>query len=257
MRTYERALLGGQSDSVPVPEGCVPSLGRWDGQRPARGAGHPGEQPPVVLRPLLRGAAAAAQGCLPGQGRVPHRARHQGPGQQGILPQRGRDPRGPGRRGGERAGAADRPAGARRGRPAGHLPRGHPDPGRPALPRQDRCGPARPGGTGAGDSLRDGEHLRTPAARKDRAEAAVPSGSAVRQAARFLPLRRHGVEPAGTPRGYRRDHVRADGTRRPGIRGHLRRGRQGGPAPDSPAPPGRGRPRRRRPRRGSPARQAS
>ena len=37
------------------------------------------------------------------------------------------------------------------GRAARHLPGGHPDPRRPAVPGQDRRGPAGAGGPGAGD----------------------------------------------------------------------------------------------------------
>ena len=84
-------------------------VGRGDRERAARGPGHPGQQPPVVLRPLLRPAAAAAQGDLPRQVRVLHRPRAEGPDQQGVLPRGRADSGGPVRRRGQRAGAA-RPA---------------------------------------------------------------------------------------------------------------------------------------------------
>ena len=59
-----------------------------------------------------------------------------------------------------------------------------------------------------------------------------------RQAAGLLPLRGHGGRPVRAALDHRRDHVRADGALRPGVRRHLRPGRQG---PDQ----GRARPRRR------------
>ena len=96
------------------PAGGVPALGRGHRERAARGAGHPGEQPPVVLRPLLRAAAAAAQGRLPGQGRVLHRPRLKGLVSKAFFSGVGADPGGPVRRRGQRAGAAHRAAGAGR-----------------------------------------------------------------------------------------------------------------------------------------------
>src|SRR5580698_703977 len=85
VRTYDRVLLGGQSRALALAARPVPALGRGHRERAARGRGHPGQQPPVVLRPLLRAAAAAAQGGIPGQVRIFHRPRAQGPGQPGVL----------------------------------------------------------------------------------------------------------------------------------------------------------------------------
>ena len=48
-----------------------------------------------------------------------------------------------------------------------------------------------------------------------------------RRAARLLPLRGHGGRPVRPALDHRRDHVRADGALRPGVRRHLRPGRQG------------------------------
>ena len=123
---------------------------------------------------------------------------------------------------GQRAGAGDRPAGAGRGQPARHLPGGHPDPGRAALPGQDRGGPARAGVRRTGDPDRHGGHVRVHAARQALAAAADPARRPVRQAARFLPLLRPGIGPPGPARGHRRNHVRADGAVGPGVRRRVR-----------------------------------
>ncbi len=48
---------------------------------------------------------------------------------------------------------------------ARHLPRGHQDPGRAALPGQDRGGPAGPGVRRAGHPVRHAQHVRPDASR--------------------------------------------------------------------------------------------
>ena len=71
----------------------------------------------------------------------------------------------------------DRPAGAGRRPPARHLPGGHPDAGRPAVPRQDRRRPAGAGGAGAGDPRArwsGGFEFQPPG--QDHAAAADPAG---------------------------------------------------------------------------------
>ena len=49
-----------------------------------------------------------------------------------------------------------------------------------------------------------------------------PGADPLRRAAGLLPLRRAGRRPVRRARGHRRDHVRADGALRPGVRRHLR-----------------------------------
>ena len=181
---WGRVLLGGQGDSRAVPEADLPALGRGHRERPAGRAGHHRQQPPVLRRSLLRAAAAAAQGHLPGQVRVLHRARPQGPGQQGVLQRRGADPGGPGRRPGRRARAEHRAAGAGPGQAARHLPGGHQDPGRAALPGQDRGGPAGPGVRRAGHPVRHVQHLRADAGGEDSCPGCV-SGPASGTASRW------------------------------------------------------------------------
>ncbi len=90
---------------------------------------------------------------------------------------------------------AHRPARARPGRPARHLPRGHPQPRRPALPRQDRRGADGARGPRAGDPRGDGRHRQGPA---DRAEGAPTSdASACGSARRSTSPGTRGWSPTG------------------------------------------------------------
>ena len=130
----------------PVPAPAVAAVDRGAREHPRRPSGHPGQQPPVVLRLVLHAGARPAQGDLPGQGRVLHHAGHQGVLLAGVhvrrsgrCPSTARQGRRAGRAGHRRARAA-----VRAQQPAGHLPRGHPLAGRAAVPRQDRRGPAGP-----------------------------------------------------------------------------------------------------------------
>jgi hypothetical protein len=194
---------------------------------PRRGPAIMAEQSPLVRRPLFRPAPAAAASDLPGQVGVLYRPRDQGPDQQGLLQRPRPDTHRPGRRRGQRARDPDRPARARRRQAARHLPGGHPQSGRPALPRQDRRRPAGPGGAGPGDPVRDGGHVRVHAVGPDPAELQGPARRTVRRAAGLLPVLRDGVGPPRAAGGHRRGDARHREALRPGIRGHLRPAGQG------------------------------
>ncbi len=79
-REARSALLGGQDDLGTLPAGGLPTVGR--GRRaPAGGRpGDPGQQPPFLLRLDLPAARGAAEGHVPGQERLLHRA----PGSRGC-----------------------------------------------------------------------------------------------------------------------------------------------------------------------------
>ena len=154
-------------------------------ERARRGTRDPGQQPPLVRRLAVHAADAAAPGHLRGQGRVLHHARASRAGSRrssSPAPARCRSTAsGVGRRGRAVVGAPD----PRRGRPVRHLPRGHPLPRRPALPRQDRRRPAGAGDQGAGDPGRRRRHRRRRAARQE-VRQVHPADRALRQAAGLL-----------------------------------------------------------------------
>ena len=118
--------------------------------------------------------------------------------------------------------AARGQAGARRGRAVRDLPRGHPLARRPALPRQDRRGPAGAGDRRAGHPGGRGRHRRRGASRQEVRLLHPPDG-ALRQAAGLLPLRGHGERPLHPALDHRRDHVRDHAALRPGVRRPVRR----------------------------------
>ena len=157
---------------------------------PDDGRGHRRRQSPVLLRPLPDAGDPQAAHHLPGEGRVLHRPRPQGPADRGVLPQRRADPGGPVRQGGGPGRDPRGPRGAEQGRAARHLPGGHPLARRPALQGQGRRRGDGPQGAGAGDPLRDDRHLRGPAARAEVVPRIHPVVDPLRQAARLLPLRR-------------------------------------------------------------------
>ena len=124
--------------------------------------GDPGQQPPVVLRLVLHAGAGAAQGDLPGQGRVLHHARASRAFFSADVHLRRRQV--PIDRDDADAARAALNTGVRvlrRGHAAGHLPRGHPLAGRPALPRQDRRRPDGAGVRRRRHPVRDGQHRRS------------------------------------------------------------------------------------------------
>lgn len=202
-------------------EARVPALVQGAAEPAPARSGHPGEQPPVVLRPLLRPAPAAAQGGVPGQGRVLHRPGAQGPGQPGVLQRRRADSDRPDGRRGQRARAAVGAAGARGREGPRHLPGGHPLAGRAAVQGPYRSRPAGPGVPGARGALRDDAHLRVPPAGLAQPAVQRPAGGGLRSAAGILPLLRPGDGPGGAARGDRRNHGRAGQALRPGVRLYL------------------------------------
>ena len=127
-------------------------------------------------------------------------------------------------RSGGRAGEAalrSGPEGAAPRRAARHLPRGHPQPRRPALPRSHRRRPDGARGRGQGPARRDDRHRQGPAHRHQDPQA-DPDRRQDRQAAGLLALRGHGGRPVRPALDHRRDHVRADAAVRPGVRRHVR-----------------------------------
>ena len=152
---------------------------------------------------------------------------HQGPADRRLLQGRRAAAGRPVRRQRLRGGPADRAEDPPPRRLPRDLPRGHPLAGRPALPRQDRRRPDGTRGRGAGAAGGDDRHREDPAARPQAPHARHPGRHQDRQAARLLPLRGHGGRPVRPALDHRRDHVRADGPLRPGVRRHLRPGRQG------------------------------
>ena len=194
-------------------------------ERPRRGPGDPGEQPPVVRRLALHAARRCRGGSpsWPRPSTSPARASRAGSRRSSSpAPARCRS-----------TGPAPRPPRARC-RPAkrilgegelfGIYPEGTRSPRRPALPRQDRRGPAGAGDQGAGDPGRGGRHRRRRPARQE-VRHVHPAGRALRQAAGLLPLRGHGERPLHPALDHRRDHVRDHAALRPGVRRHLRRAR--------------------------------
>src|ERR1700753_3419194 len=233
MRIFGRVLQTGSAHPRGGAEDHLPPAGGRCPQRAQAGAGHHHQQPPVVLRSLLRPAPAAPAGDLPGQVRVLHRQGAEGLHQQGLLHRAGPGPDRPQRRRGQRAGHEDRPARPGRGQPAGYLPGGHPQPGRAAVQGQDRRGPAGPGGPGPGDPVRDDQHVRVHAVRSGVAQHPGPARGPLRRAARLLPLLRSGHRPPCAARGHRRDYAGHREAVRPAERGQVRPGGQGdaGPRP--------------------------
>ena len=145
----------------------LPAPGLRRRERPRRGPGDPRQQPPLLRRLAVHAAHPAAAGDLRGQGGVLHRPRRQGLVAEDLLlrVRPGADrPLGRRRRGGR---AALGQAGARRGRPVRHLPRGHPLPRRPALPRQDRRRAARARDRRPRDPGRRRRHRRGRPARQE------------------------------------------------------------------------------------------
>ena len=124
--------------------GGLPPAGLGFGERPGRGSGDPGQQPPLVRRLAVHAAHARRAGSPS----WPRRSTSTRPGIKGWFQKRffsgaGQVPDRPLRRV-RRRGRDDRgQADARRGRAVRHLPRGHPLARRHALPRQDRRRPAR------------------------------------------------------------------------------------------------------------------
>jgi hypothetical protein len=222
-----RVLLGNEVHAWHGAQAGVPAVAARTAEHATPRAGHPGEQPPVVRRPLLRAAAAAAQGSVPRQVRVLHRQGHQGPGQPGILQRRRAAPDRPDGRRGERARAALRAARAGGGQRTRHLPRGHPVARRTAVPGPHRGGPAGPGVPGARRAVRDDEHVRVPAVRLAQPEVRHQAGCHLRQADGVLHVLRQGDGPRGAARGHRRDHRRDREAVRPGIRQYLRAAGEG------------------------------
>ena len=190
-------------------------------------AGDSGQQPPVVLRPLLCSAAVAAQGGFPREIRVLHRAGDQGIVQPRVLQRSRADPRRPVRRQGKRAGPGHRPARAGRRTAARHLPGGNQDPGRPPVPRQDRCRPPRARSASPCRPVRDDRRLRVPAARKAHAAIQGAAWGKVRQGARLLQVLRHGERQARAQGRHRRDHLRDHEAVWAGVRRRVRRSAQG------------------------------
>ena len=129
----------------PAAEDDLPSAYRGGRPRAGRGAGHPRQQPPVLLRLVVHAAGDPPPGDVRGEGRD-----FEGHGLKGWLQRRSsRAParfRSTGRAAGPRRGRCDGVARPRQRRVLRHLSRGHPQPRRPAVPRPHRGRPGRAGG---------------------------------------------------------------------------------------------------------------
>ena len=143
----EEALVPGMADAprmyralkrvLPPIVNRLPAAARRGARaHPRLGAGDPGLQPPVVHRLDRAADQRAAAGVLPRQGRLLGLVAH-----PLVLPGHRRRPGAPRRRREGRRQPAYRRRDPASGRPARHLPRGHPQPRRTALPRQDRSRP--------------------------------------------------------------------------------------------------------------------
>ena len=163
---------------APDPAAAVPAVGSTGAENlPAEGGGDPRRQPHVVPRQLHHPAGRAAQGHLPGQERLLHRPRPQGPAAAAFF-------RGVGQIPIDRCGGAASEAALRtglrvlaEGELLGLYPEGTRSPGRPALPRQDRHRADGARGRRAGHPRRPDRHVDI-----QPAGAAMPKigGSAIR-----------------------------------------------------------------------------
>ena len=174
-------------------------------------------QPHLGARLVLRPRAAAAPRHLRRQGRV-----HGQLEDQAHLPGAGHDPDRPGGRRRRRTGAERRRAGAAQGGAVRDLPRGHPQPRRPALPGPPRPRPPRPAGRGADHPDRDRRRPRGHAPRCQVPQPAPPGHHPLRPPDLRRALRRPGRRPPGAAPDHRRGHVRDPGAVGPGVRERVR-----------------------------------
>ena len=223
-----RGIRTHQGNSRPGPGDALSALDPRRGEHSRRGRGDPGFQPPGGHRLLLPSAAGGPRGRLHRQGRLLHRQGRQGLGGEELHEDRGHYPRGPFRRQGLPGGAPGRHRPPALGATLRHLPRGHAQPRRAPLPRQDRRGPHRPGYRSPCGSCGDDRLQPGSADRQVHPLHPPPRGHRHRRAAGLLPLQGPGERPLRAALHHRRDHVRPHGPVRPGVRGPLRRRRQEG-----------------------------
>ena len=218
----------------PIVNAGLPPLGQGSGEHPGRRSGAAGQQPPGVLRlgvPAGRGAAADPSSRRR-RSTSPRPGSRAGGG--GVLPCHRPGPDRPLRRPGL-DGRARRPGSGScpKGKLFGIYPEGTRSPdgrlykGRTGVARIAIVAgvPVIPVAMIDTDKLqppgRAWPQLAGPRTRPPAAAAGAPRRGD-RQAAGLQPVRGHGARPARAALGHRRDHVRADGPVRPGVRRHVR-----------------------------------